>query len=440
MTGRLRVFGVFALGLAVFAASLAGILIGLTSPRDVYFDETWYVPAGRALLATGEMLRQEHPPLGKLLIALSMAIFGDDPLGWRASAAAFGALTIAGVFAWTQAMLRNAALSLYAAVIGFVGAVVYIQARIAMLDIFLMGFGVWAIAFLAFSLRDGATPRGAFLNLSVAGVLVGLTSACKLSGVFLWAGLVFVAMSIALLRRWGARFADPAPSDFYGETVWPGMTVSKGLFALALLPALAYAATYLQQMIHAGSPFEIVASHLRMREIMSGDAGTHPYSSVWWQWPALIRPVWYLFTIPGGDAATWGPEHPAFAVVGLPNPIATVFGEGCVLYLLGRWMSTRDRAAMLVWVAFFSQYLPWMINPKGLEFAFYFFPSLVAVGPAITIALNDVPTRAARLLLMAVVALVCGAAFVFFLPLLNGAIGGVTPEMFDRRIWLPSWR
>ena len=29
---------------------------------------------------------------------------------------------------------------------------------------------------------------------------------------------------------------------------------------------------------------------------------------------------------------------------------------------------------MIVAVAFFSQYLPWAVNPKGLEFFYYYFP------------------------------------------------------------------
>ncbi|MEM2992102.1 MAG: hypothetical protein QW467_02360, partial [Candidatus Caldarchaeum sp.] len=46
------------------------------------FDEAHYVPAVRKLLR-GESVNHEHPPLSKLLIAASMLVFGDNPLGWR---------------------------------------------------------------------------------------------------------------------------------------------------------------------------------------------------------------------------------------------------------------------------------------------------------------------------------------------------------------------
>src|SRR5664279_2891942 len=78
--GRLRRLAVSPIaltfaGVVLFLGALALFRWGLDAAREVYFDETWYVPAARTLLKTGEVTRQEHPPLGKLLIAASMALF-----------------------------------------------------------------------------------------------------------------------------------------------------------------------------------------------------------------------------------------------------------------------------------------------------------------------------------------------------------------------------
>ncbi|MBV8473475.1 MAG: phospholipid carrier-dependent glycosyltransferase, partial [Hyphomicrobiales bacterium] len=100
--------------LLVFAASLGLFLWGLAAARDIYFDETWYVATARTLIKTGEMLHQEHPPLGKLLIACSIWLFGDDPLGWRAMSALFGALTLVGALLWSFALLRDLKQALWA--------------------------------------------------------------------------------------------------------------------------------------------------------------------------------------------------------------------------------------------------------------------------------------------------------------------------------------
>ncbi len=427
-------------GAIVFLLALAAIGVGLSQPGELYFDETWYVPAARELLNTGDMLRQEHPPLGKLLIALSMAMFGDDPLGWRALDGLFGALTLAGMYAWTLAMTRSILWGAFAAALGFFGAVVYVQARIAMLDMFLMGFGMWALAFFAFSLEENLSAPRAFRWLLASGASLGLSTACKVSGAFLWAGLGMIALLIVLMRHWQASFARPGIDDFASPSRWRGVSVAQGLVALLGVPIAAYAATYLQQTIHTGNPGEIFASHWRMHDILSGDAGTHPYSSPWWKWPTLIRPVWYYFKIPGGEASTWSAALPAVGVVALPNPFLTILGELAILYALVRWALTRSLNALLVATAFFSQYLPWIIDPKGLEFSFYFFPSLLATPPTMAVALAEIKAPMLRRSLAGVLLVGGAGLFFFFLPLLSAAIGDLSPDAFSARVWFSTWR
>jgi len=68
---------------AIALAFLALCLVRLTVPGKPYFDEVHYLPAARALLELSHLANPEHPPLGKALIALGIAVFGDGPLGWR---------------------------------------------------------------------------------------------------------------------------------------------------------------------------------------------------------------------------------------------------------------------------------------------------------------------------------------------------------------------
>ena len=182
----------------VFFGSLALFLWGLGAARDVYFDETWYVPTARALIKSGEMLHQEHPPLGKLLIAGGMLIFGDDALGWRAMSALFGSLTLVAMLIWSFALLRDLSQALWASAITLFDSVLYVQARIAMLDIFLMAFCAFALAFFTLSLKERQSPGKSFVLAMAMGVSLGLASACKLSGLFLLVGILAVRLLIGL--------------------------------------------------------------------------------------------------------------------------------------------------------------------------------------------------------------------------------------------------
>ena len=441
--GRLRRFAgspiaLTLVGLAVFLAGLALFRWGLDAARDIYFDETWYVPAARTLLKTGEMTRQEHPPLAKLLMAASLAMFGDNPIGWRAFSALFGGVTLAATFAWSLALTRDGRQALWTTAATLCDGVLYVQARIAMLDVFLMAFATMALAFFTFSLKERQSPRRAFVLATLGGFCLGLATACKLSGAFLWAGVVAIYGLIGLLRLWRARFEEPSERDFYASAEWPAMTVGWAVIALAVAPFVAYFLAYLPQMIRAGTVVEFFAGQRRMIEIMTGSSAGHPYSSLWYAWPAMTRPVWCLFQVIGGAASAWSAEHPAQAVVGLANPFLFYPGEAALLYCVWLWIGRRDVDGMIVAVAFFSQYLPWAVNPKGLEFFYYYFPSILCLGPALALAFFRAGAKP-RYGPAVGFLIVVGLAFAFFMPVLSAQFP-LNPDEFGARVWFDGWR
>ena len=63
------------------------------------------------------------------------------------------------VWLWTLALTADVALALFAAALTLLDGVVFVQARIAMLDIFLICFCVLALA--AFTAGENARARGA---------------------------------------------------------------------------------------------------------------------------------------------------------------------------------------------------------------------------------------------------------------------------------------
>ena len=422
--------------MAVFLVSLAAFAPGFTAAKDVYFDETWYVPTARQFLATGEMLHPEHPPLAKMLIAVGVKMFGDNPFGWRVMSLLFGAITVTAVWLWTLALTEDLTLALFSAAITLLDGIVFVQARIAMLDIFLIAFCTLALA--AFTAGEKARARGDAIGWHLlAGYLIGLAGACKWSGFFLGFGLIGYKLVVALLRIWRVRFETPRPDDFYTPEL-PGIGVGGGLAAYLAAPFLAYFLCYAPQMIRAGSVWEFIATHRNMIAIMTGKSSDHPYKSLWWTWPALYRPVWYLFDAPPKDAGGWSETGKAAAVVGLPNPFVLFAGETAILWSLIAGVIQRARAPLIVLVAFFAQWLPWAVNPKGLEFYYYFYPSIVCLGPALALAAGAL-TRPWRLAFIGVSITATAAMFAFFVPVLVSSIG-VGPSAFEARVWLPTWR
>jgi len=420
------------LGALIFLASLAACLWDVGSPGHIYFDETWYVPAARAWLATGENLHPEHPPLAKVLIGCGMALFGDDPFGWRFMSAVFGALTMLAMYLWALALFEDFAVALWTTAVTGFDQILFVQSRIAMLDVFMFAFVTLGLAAFTYAMK---TPRAgrAGAALALMGASFGLAGACKFSGFFTLLGLFPLAVLV-----WGAsrrKLAEPGSPDF---SVPVAVGALAGVAGFVLAPALAYGAAYLPQAIRHGSLLYVFQAQYEMFHIMLGSSATHPYASLWYTWPALWRPVWYLFDVAGGDTSRWSDDVPAAAILAIANPLIQFAGQVALLAALWRFFRRLEFEAGVIAVAFLAQWLPWVANPKGLEFDYYYFPSILALGPALALAFFR-PRRLALDIAGSLFLVGAAVMFLFFLPTL-AADFGVTPDELDLRTWASSWR
>src|ERR1700730_2941816 len=76
-----------------------------------------------------------HPPLAKELMAVSIRVFGDVPLGWRYPSVLFGSLAIVAMYLCGLALFTAQGPAVASASTAFFNQMVLVQSRIAMLDI-----------------------------------------------------------------------------------------------------------------------------------------------------------------------------------------------------------------------------------------------------------------------------------------------------------------
>ena len=113
-----------------------------------------------------------HPPLAKQMIALSISTFGDNPLGWRYPGTLFGALAIVAVYlVRTGAVQQRRGRRLPRRLIAFCNQMLFVQSRIAMLDIFALAFGLFGIAAFIYGFRK----RRPHLCVRARGLAFGLS-------------------------------------------------------------------------------------------------------------------------------------------------------------------------------------------------------------------------------------------------------------------------
>jgi dolichyl-phosphate-mannose-protein mannosyltransferase len=171
----------------------------------------------------------------------------------------------------------------------------------------------------------------------------------------------------------------------------------------------------------------------------------HPYSSKWWEWPLLYQPVAYWFHDFRTGANTTNPNACCVGeIISLPNPLTWWFGL-LSIPLLG-WLAfvKRNRAYLLLFVAYFAQWLPWIASPRML-FEYHFFPNDAIIIIADTIALQWLWERAQispehQELAKWGIGIFLGMTvvlFIYFYPVLAG--DHITWSTWHDRMWFGHW-
>ena len=225
----------FALNVAIALAFFALCLVRLTVPASPYFDEVHYLPAARAVLDLQMATNVEHPPLAKQIMALGLVLFGDEPLGWRILSAVFGTLAL---FAFMRAMWFASQTRMASLLTGFFAAtnfLLFVHARIAMLDVFMVAFVMVAFWMFAGAVRENETGRW---RLIVCGVALGCAMASK------WNAIPLAVLPG--LASFAARLASGRRRFLTSRRGWPvaGISLWEAGIWLGVLPLAVYAATY----------------------------------------------------------------------------------------------------------------------------------------------------------------------------------------------------
>jgi dolichyl-phosphate-mannose-protein mannosyltransferase len=418
--------GIVVTALIIFAAAHLALMIGLTTPDKIIFDEVHYVPAAKQMLEPGSpavLLNPMHPPLAKQLMALSIRTFGDVPLGWRYPSVVFGSLAIVAMYLCALALFAAQGPALATALLTFFNQMVFVQSRIAMLDIYALTFDLLGIA--AFLHGFGQqNPRRAF---ALAGVAFGLATACKWSGLFPLAVCIAIVAAIRLLRGWRTQFADARADDWYRPDRWPDFRYWHFAACFVLIPAVAYFVTFIP--LYGFSVGDILEAQRRIFTENAGAHPAHPYMSSWPSWPLLMRPIWYQFDKISDDRIQ--------AVVFLGNPLILWPALAALCICLRDWIVTRRADAFLILSFYLGPWLAWAMLPRTISFIYYYLPSATVATLALVYALSRGERPQPAWLLWVFVAAAC-AGFVIMLPI-SAASVGTSMATYSRLMIFRSW-
>jgi dolichyl-phosphate-mannose-protein mannosyltransferase len=427
---------------------LAGALrlYGLGRPGEMYFDEVYYASDG--CLYAGHPYRQcgleedgerswVHPPLGKQLIGYGIDAAGNDPFGWRIGSAVAGTAIVALVGWMAFLLLGSAMWAAAAAVLAASEFLLFVQSRIAMLDVYLALFVVLGFALLVadrVSQDRRETVRRAWRPLRLgAGAALGAATAVKWSGLLALLGAVVLAAAWERSRRARAGVDRPFLRGLAEEGF--------GLYlAFIVVPLVVYLGAWLPWLADRGFDlFELGRHHVDMAEyhfeldtVEANGEPTHPYLSRAWTWFLLLRPVAYHWQ---GDPSC------CTEILGIGSPFLFWGSLLSVPYLLVAWWRRRSWQAGAIAVPILFQFLPWLVVARPL-FLFYMTPVAPFMALAAAYGLRDLsrigaPDRRIFVPTVAALLIVAVGLFVFFWPILTAQ--HISRDAWELRIWFGSW-
>lgn len=357
-----------ALWLACGALVVAGVVLrvqDLGFPAELTFDERHFVNNARRYLE-GEADRNNHPPLGKLLVAASMALLGDHAVGWRVPSLLAGLGSIAAAGGLGRALFADRRAGALAAAVVAADGFLLAYARTALLD------GVLTFLFLA-SAWALVRARGA-AGVAVGAALAGAASAVKFSGVVLVVPVVIAAARVGG-PAWGAGLAMPV---VYVGAFAAGLAVSGRPWG----PGAVVAASR-----------ELLEVHLALTD------WENRWTSRWYTWWLPERPITLRWTkVDGGQvramtslgnlAVQWGMLG---VLLGAAVRAVRAGPRAVGAALLGRGEGGGWAWCLLLWAL---PIVPWTLSNRD-SYHYHYLPAYafgaVAVGGALAAAWRSRP-------------------------------------------------
>jgi dolichyl-phosphate-mannose-protein mannosyltransferase len=408
-------------------------LINIQFPRTHNFDEFHYIPAAKQYLEFEQRANLEHPPLGKMLMAVGVAAWGDQPMGWRFMSTVFGALTLVGMYILGWILFADGTTALWIAILTLSNQLLYVQSRIGMLDTFMFGFLVWAIALFCWTWLPGVSLKATRRLFRLSGLFFGLSLACKWFAIVPWVACCALVGLVRLLQKWRTHFGHPSSHDWFRPAQWKDLSGAFLLFSFVLIPLFAYFLTFFPMffLFERGHSFsELFTVQAKMWGEQLRVVSSHPYMSNWLDWPLLHRPIWYAFDHEGATNE-W-----VRGVILIGNPLVMWSGLLALLYVLWDFITKRNREAFLILFFYSVFYFCWAIIPRKVSFYYYYYPAGMFLSFALAYVYQARPLEKMPWLRWVFLGVSCGV-FVYFFPILAGL--KIPAQDFRKWMWFRSW-
>jgi len=384
----------------ILAFAFVTRVFDLSSPPTMYFDEVYHAFTAKVIMSpdvakawewwntppTGFAYEWTHPPLAKLGMVLGMLVFGQNSFGWRIPGALLGVGSVYLVYLLGKQIFKDEAIGLLSAGVFSLDGLALVMSRIGMNDSYILFFTLLSIYLY---LKD---------KNFLSAISFGLAVASKWSAI--WAIPIFGVIFLSQKKKLTWSY------------IW-----------FFILPVIVYLGSYFDMFLTGHNLSVWWGMQQQMWWYHTGLKATHAYSSMWWSWPFLLRPI-YLYTseeVGGMVSRIYAFGNPAVFWFGFFSMIAS----SIYAYL------EKNKKLALVVFSYVIFFVPWALSPR-IMFLYHYLPSI----PFMAIATGYVLRKNPRLTIPFFVFAL--GLFIYFYP---HWVGVKIPLWLDQSYyWVSSWR
>ncbi len=401
--------------------------------NSTYFDEIYHARTAFEHLNQTYAYETSHPPLGKILISWSIAIFGMTPFGWRFSGALCGILMLPAMYLLVRQLLKRTDMAFFAMTLLALDCMHLTQTQLATIDSYPVLFILLSYLFmLRFMQRDIVLTevRRLLPDLALSGFFMGCGVASKWIGVYAGIGLGVLYFWTCARHLRLSKLASAMQKQDCTYTPEERVVLEKRektafrriivlclwcLLFFVAAPLVIYLLSYvvhfsdrsfdslwdfLKTVYNAnfGKSYSMLSYHST-----PGLGMDHVFYSPWYEWPLMGTPMYYA-------SAAFKREGMTYAIFCFGNPWVWVVGIAGIAYTLFRWgighryiLKGREGALQLLrkdWdvvpafilIGLLAQFLPWVLVPRG-TYIYHYFASVPFLIMGTTLLLHRLSLR-----------------------------------------------
>lgn len=284
---------------------------GKSYMSETYFDEIYHGRTAYEFLHKMTVYEWTHPPLGKVFIGWGILACGMNPFGWRIVGTLFGIFMVPVIFLFARRLLRYRWLAIVCCLLFTFDFMHFTQTRIATIDVYVTAFVMLMYYFMyrysQMSFYDTPLIK-TLIPLGLSGIFFGLAVASKWTGLYAGAGLAIIFFA-AMYKRY-MEYINASDNinlttqgidhKYAAENGIRNIVITLGFCVVmfVIVPIVIYTMSYIPYFATpSGHGLATITENAQSMLTYHGKtvvSSTHPYSSHWYEWPIMYRPLWYF--------------------------------------------------------------------------------------------------------------------------------------------------